>query len=210
MMSTSFEVCPHTQTQPARACWHTAPMGPRYRYRLAAAILSAAALAGCGSTAQIEAPTATVSLDPSSATATNEVVVADLTSQANELYTVGPDGRRVFGWNLLTGPATFQGEPVQVRLQGSVEYLDGNGPFGGFLRIVAEDGSQIALQLNGQATKADITTFDGRMDFIGASGRYADLVAGGTFSGTREAEVGAPVKATVDLTVDRLASPGSP
>lgn len=185
-------------------------MRHRSSYRLAAAILCAIALAGCSSPAEIVSPTPTVSLDPSSGTATNEVVVADMTSAASELYSVGPDDRRVFGWNLLTGPATFQGEPVEVRLQGSVEYLDGNGPFGGFLRIVAADGSQIALQLNGQATKTDITTFDGRMDFIGASGRYADLIAGGTFTGTREAEVGAPVKAQVDLTVDRLAPTSSP
>lgn len=185
-------------------------MEARFRYRLAAAILSVAALAGCSSTAQVAVPTVPASLDPSSASATNAIVTAELTSQSNELYTVGPDGRRVFGWNLLTGPGTFQGEPVEVRLQGSVEYLDGNGPFGGFLRIVAEDGSQIALQLNGQATKTDITTFDGRMDFIGASGRYADLIAAGTFTGTREAEVGAPVKAQVDLTFDRLNATPSP
>ena len=185
-------------------------MSSRTTYRLAAAILSVAVLGGCSSTATITSPTPTVSLDPSSGTATNEVVVAELTSEANELYTVGPDERRVFGWNLLTGPGTFQGEPVEVRLQGSVEYLDGNGPFGGFLRIVAQDGSQIALQLNGQATKTDITTFDGRMDFIGASGRYADLIAGGTFTGTRDAEVGAPVKAQVDLTVDQLAPATNP
>lgn len=185
-------------------------MRHRTTFRLAAAILSVAALSGCTSTAQISPPAPTVSPDPSSGTAINEVVLAELTSEANELHTVGPDERRVFGWNLLTGSGTFQGEPVQVRLQGSVEYLDGNGPFGGFLRIVAQDGSQIALQLNGQATKTDLTTFDGRMDFIGASGRYADLIAGGTFTGTREAEVGAPVKAQVDLTIDQLAPTTNP
>jgi len=179
-------------------------MRSRTTYRLAAAILSIAALSGCTSTAEVSTPTPTVSVDPSSGTATNELVVAKLTSQANDLHTVGPDASQVFGWNLLTGTGTFLGEPVEVRLQGSVEYLNGNGPFGGFLRIVAQDGSQIALQLNGQATRTDITTFDGQMEFIGASGRFADLVAGGTFTGTRQAEVGAPVEAQVDLTVDQL------
>lgn len=186
-------------------------MKARSSHRLAAAILSAAVLAGCGSTADITTASPMPSVNPNSGTATNELVTAELTSESNELHTVGPDGRRVFGWNLLTGPATFRSEPVEVRLQGSVEYLDGNGPFGGFLRIVAEDGSQIALQLNGQASKSNTTTtFDGRMDFIGASGRYANLIAGGTFTGTRDAEVGAPVKAQVDLTVDSLAPTTSP
>lgn len=185
-------------------------MLPRAHYRLAAVILSALMIGGCATSASQVPATTVTSVDPGSATATNEVLTTELLSEANDLNTIGADGERVFGWNLLVGPSTFQGEPVQVRLQGSVEYVNGSGPFGGFLRIVAEDGSQLALQVNGQATKTEATTFDGRMDFIGASGRYADLIAAGRFTGTRQDQVGSPVVVELDLTVDSLDSVANP
>jgi len=114
---------------------------------------------------------------------------------------VGPNEERVYGWNLLVGQSTFQGVPVTVQLQGSVSYLDGNGPFGGFITLVAADGSQLAMLLNGEATKDQITTFSGSLDFIGASGQFADIAAQGAFSGSRSADVGAPVLADLDLVV---------
>lgn len=91
---------------------------------------------------------------------------------------------------------------MHVRLQGSVEYTDGNGPFDGFLRIVADDGSELAFYMDGQATAGDPTLLPARLDFIGASGQYAQMVAAGQFRGTREAAVGAPVVAQIDLTLD--------
>lgn len=179
-------------------------MLPSAQFRLAAVILSALVLGGCAASAAESPTTSITSVDPGSATATNEVLNSELLSEFSDLNTIGPDDERVFGWNLLVGPSTFQGEPVEVRLQGSVEYVNGSGPFGGFLRIVAEDGSQLALQVNGQATKTEATTFDGRMDFIGASGRYADLIAAGRFTGSRQAQVGSPVVVELELTVDSL------
>jgi hypothetical protein len=141
----------------------------------------------------------------SEANSNRETVSVQLRSEATDLSTVGPDGRRVFGWNLLTGESSFLGDTVQVRLQGSVEYLDGSGPFGGFLRIVAEDSSQVALEVNGQATSGpDGTDFDGRMGFLGASGRYSDVITAGRFTGVRSAELGSPVEVTLDLLVERV------
>lgn len=171
---------------------------------VALTILSITLVSGCSDAAT---PQDNPPRSPSTSASTNpEVVTVKLQSEATDLSSVGSDDRRVFGWNLLTGSATFLGEPVQVRLQGSVEYLDGTGPFGGFLRIVAADGSQVALVVNGQALASDTgTTFDGRMEFLGASGQYADVVTAGRFVGSREAALGAPVEVSLQLLVERVA-----
>lgn len=138
-----------------------------------------------------------------------ESVIVELRSEATDLSSVGPDDSRVFGWNLLTGTGTFLGDPVQVRLQGSVEYVDGSGPFGGFLRLIADDGSQVALVVNGQATASEAgTSFDGRMEFVGASGRYADVITAGRFVGTRSDSLGSPVEVTLQLLVERVTLTG--
>lgn len=171
-------------------------------------ILSAALVSGCsGAATEPENPPRS----PAATAVTNqEIVTTELRSEATELSTVGPNNQRVFGWNLLTGDATFLGDPVQVRLQGSVEYVNGSGPFGGFLRLVAEDGSQVALVVSGQATSGvQGTEFDGRMEFIGASGAYADVITAGRFVGTRSADLGSPVEVRLELLVERLDNSGA-
>ena len=174
---------------------------------LAAVAATAAVVSGCASGGEATpTPTSSVttaaSVDPSGSGVVSEVVAVELRSEFSDLHTLGPDGRRVFGWNLLVGDSSFLGQPVQVRLQGSVEYLDGNGPFDGFLRIVAQDGSELAFYVDGQATAGDPTELPARLDFIGATGSYAAMVAAGQFEGTREAAVGAPVVTRISLIVD--------
>lgn len=174
--------------------------------KLAAALLAATALitAACGGqSSDTTAPASAVAQIERSGDGVEQIrIETELTSATSDLHTVGPDDSRVFGWNLLTGTGTFRGEQVEVRLQGSVEYSNGSGPFEGFLRIVAADESQLAFRLDGQATAGSPTQLPGRMYFIGASGRYAAMVASGKFDGTRDAEVGAPVVTTLDLIVD--------
>jgi hypothetical protein len=174
--------------------------------RTAVLVLAAVAVAtsACaGQSGEATAPASvSVAVAPSGEGVEVIQVSTELTSANSDLHTVGPDNSRVFGWNLLTGQSTFRGEPVEVRLQGSVEYNKGSGPFEGFLRIVAADESQLAFRVDGQATAGSPTQLPGRMYFIGASGRFADMVASGTFAGTREAEVGAPVVTTLNLVVD--------
>lgn len=184
-----------------RAVWQADHV--RTRPLIAAGVM-ALVLAGCSGSADagdvrlIPKPRAT----PDGTGVVTEIVRTELTSEARDLHTTGPDGRRVFGWNLLTGRSTFLSDPVEVRLQGSVEYTDGSGPFDGFLRIIAEDGSELDLYVDGQSTAGDPTDLTGRMDFIGATGRYADMVAVGDFVATRDAAVGSPVKTELVLTID--------
>lgn len=128
-----------------------------------------------------------------------------MTSEATQLATVGPGTPKVYGWNLLKGTGTFLGMPVTVTLQGSVNYINGAGPFEGFVTIAATDGGTIALRLDGNAAPApdgSSTALDGRLEFIGAAGSFQNMVAGGMFHANRNSAVGAPVEAALELTVD--------
>lgn len=141
-------------------------------------------------------------IDTAEPGAVRTTVTTTLTSEQSDLATVGPGAQRVFGWNLLTGGGTLLERPVQIRLQGTVEYVNGSGPFGGFVRLIAEDGSEMAFTLDGQATEGDPTQLRGRLDLIGATGAFEQMVAVGSFEASREAAVGAPVEAVLELTVD--------
>jgi hypothetical protein len=170
-------------------------------------VAGAGVLGGCADTSAsggggtAAAPSATA-IDTAEPGAIRTTVTASLTSERTELATVGPGAQRVFGWNMLTGQGVLLGQPVQVRVQGVVEYINGSGPFGGFLRLIAEDGSELAFTLDGQATEGDRTKLRGRLDLIGATGSYEPIVAVGSFEATRDNVVGATVEAVVELTLD--------
>lgn len=150
---------------------------------------------------------------PSSTAAGRAVTVnTNLVSGASDLHRVGPDNSQVFGWNLLVGTGKFLNEDVEIRLQGSVDYVNGSGAFGGFMRLVATDGSEVAMNLEGTAVRATAsegadpnallpTDLKGTLTFIGASGRYANLEVNGDYLATRGGEVGAPVTSTMNLRV---------
>lgn len=166
---------------------------PKLAVLVAVVFTSLAVLAGC-STAQSAPATQSPVV-----TGTQAVVTTQLTSAANDLTKMGPNDEQLFGWNLLVGTGTFQGVPVDVRLQGAVNYTNGNGPFGDFLQFIAADGSRIAYTLKGQATQTDISQLDADLTFIGATGAFAGLSGNGVFRATRTAEVGAPVETTITL-----------
>ena len=172
------------------------------RYLAAVALLIASMVLVVGCSSAQSAPTTSASSSTATAavaTGTEYVVTTQLTSAANDLTRLGPNDEHLFGWNLLVGTGTFQGQPVDVRLQGSVNYTNGNGPFGDFLQLIASDGSRIAFSVQGQATQTDISQLDADLTFIGSSGAFAGLSGNGIFRATRTAEVGAPVETTITL-----------
>lgn len=190
-------------------------------------LLAMPALVGCSDAADAAdaagvTPTATgaagASSSPSSSYGADQVTVTTtLTSASNQLATVGPGTPKVYGWNLLQGTGTLQGVPVNVTLQGSVNYVGGAGPFEGFVTLSAADGSgTLALRLDGNAAPAadgSATALDGRLDYIGGTGSYLNVVAGGMFHASRKSGVGSPVETSLELTVEAdgaaAAAPGS-
>ena len=177
---------------------------PALALAFALALVVAGVTSGCAGSAPVAivspVPTAPDAASPQVRRETSKV---DLTSTYSDLATVGPTGQRVVGWNRLEGRSTFLGVPVAVKLLGAVEYTGGSGPFDGYVSFTAADGSQLVMYLDGQASReGESTDLFGRLEFVGATGKWRGAVAAGEFRGIRANKVGAPITATFSLVVD--------
>lgn len=129
---------------------------------------------------------------------------AELTSSSSLLGTVNTGDSTVYGWNLLEGTATNDGDPVEVQMLGNVDYVDGNGDFFGFITFTLVDGSTIGVRMVGEATAASDTsnaTFVSSLTVVGGTGTYLDVSGTGTFTGERQDALGGAVSSqfTLDL-----------
>lgn len=129
---------------------------------------------------------------------------AELTSSSSLLGTVNTGDSTVYGWNLLEGTATNDGDPVEVQMLGNVDYVDGNGDFFGFITFTLADGSTIGVRMVGEATAASDTsnaTFVSSLSVVGGTGTYLDVSGTGTFTGERQDALGGVVSSrfTLDL-----------
>jgi Cupin domain len=129
-------------------------------------------------------------------------VETTLSSPSRTLHQVGLNGEKTYGWNLLEGTATVDGQPVQVQLQGNVNYTNGSGPFSAFVTFTFADGSTLGTSAQGFASaieRRNATTFAATMLVIGGTGTYASAKGSGTFAGSRTEELGGNVALTFDL-----------
>jgi hypothetical protein len=125
-----------------------------------------------------------------------------LTSQSRTLHQVGADGGKTYGWNLLTGMASLDDQPVAVEFLGGVNYVGGSGPFTAFLTFTYADGSTLGASMQGNA-RFDSATGDtalvATLAVIGGTGKYAATTGTGAFAGTRHTALGGDITATFDL-----------
>jgi len=124
-------------------------------------------------------------------------VEATIASQQKITHTVSPNGRRVYGLNLLVGRDERGSNPIDVEMLANVNYLKGNGPFFGFITFTAKDGSTIGVQMNGKARalpNGTDTAFSAPLKVIGGTGKWLYAEGKGTFTGLRTAALGADVK----------------
>lgn len=127
-----------------------------------------------------------------------------MTSAESTLLKVGPDAQRTYGWNRLVGPTKTQLGDFDVEMLGNVDYLDGNGRFFGFLTYTAPSGDSYGMRMDGQATVNEdgSSTLHAELDVIGGTGTYANVTGIGSFDGSREAVVGAPIEIDVKLSLE--------
>ena len=163
------------------------PMKSLTRSALAIFVLgvAAVALAGCAQQEQIQ-------------------FSSQLTSIERVLNQVGPETEKTYGWNRFTGTTTIAGQPAEVEMLGSVDYKSGDGEFFGFITVVAADGSQLGIRMDGQAklnTSTNDTRFDAKLEVIGGTGKWANASGKGEFTGNRRGALGSPVEMSVGLEV---------
>ena len=117
----------------------------------------------------------------------NLVFNVDLTSSGTTLETL--PGEITYGWNDLRGPTRWGKKDAALRFLGSVDYVNGTGPFGGFVTVTRADGVKLAFSVSGWATTpADQegtanATFRGTVTVIGGTGPYAEATGTGTMEG---------------------------
>jgi len=137
----------------------------------------------------------------------NLTFAVDLTSAGTVLETL--PGEITYGWNDLRGPTRWGKQDAALRFLGSVDYVNGTGPFGGFVTVTRADGVKLAFSVSGWATTPSNqegtanATFRGTITVIGGSGPYAGATGVGTMTGYRKAALGSPVELTFSLTVEQ-------
>lgn len=111
-----------------------------------------------------------------------------------------------YGWNDLRGETRWGRQPAQVRFLGDVQYVNGSGPFNGYVTITRADGSRLALRINGHSLAVPLETgtrthFTGDISIMGGSGRFAQATGIGSMTGVRKAALGSPVEMTFALSI---------
>ncbi len=145
---------------------------------------------------------------PAQAAKTKTLTFAgDLVSAGTTLQTL--PGDITYGWNDLRGPTRWGRSSAQLRFLGSVDYVSGTGPFGGFVTVTRADGTSIAFSVTGWATsptKEQGTAnakFRGTFTVIGGTGPYAGATGTGTMEGYRRAALCSPVELTFTAIVEK-------
>ncbi|CAB5022644.1 unannotated protein [freshwater metagenome] len=161
----------------------------------------------CSSQDSAEASNSTAATSSTSSVVTfgptAQTVNVEMPSVAKTLYKVGKDGTVTYGANQLVGSATVLGQPATVEILGSVNYINGSGPFTGFLTVTWADASSIGFSILGTATQGTdgSSKIVSSMDYIGGSGTYIDTQVQGKFTANRTAEVGTPIMTELTLEV---------
>jgi hypothetical protein len=131
----------------------------------------------------------------------------DLVSTGTTLQTL--PGDITYGWNDLQGPTRWGKSSAQMRFLGSVDYVDGTGPFGGFVTVTRADGVSIAFSVTGWATTPSDeegtanARFRGTLTVIGGTGPFAGAKGTGTMKGYRKAALGSPVELSFTAVVEK-------
>ena len=126
-------------------------------------------------------------------------------SQETTLTTLA--GGKVYGWNRLASPTRINKQSASVEFLGSVDYVNGTGPFNGFITVTMDNGDKLGLNVSGRGLSLakDSSTadarFSGSIEIIGGTGKYKNARGIGTMTGSRAAALGSPVAMKFNLTL---------
>jgi len=117
-------------------------------------------------------------------------------------YTVGQEQ---FGVGRLASTVDIDGEQVTFEVLVSLEYIDGSGPFTGFLSLFWPNGDAVVCRYEAVVVRDDAgdSRWSSMLHVIDGSGSLTGVTGVGTVSGFRSAVLGSSVKYSVDLTIHR-------
>ena len=115
-------------------------------------------------------------------------------------YTVG---QRQFGVGRVASIVDIGGEQVTFEVLVSLEYLNGSGPFTGFVSLFWPNGDAVACCYEGVVVRdaAGDSRWNSIVHVIDGSGSLTGATGVGTVSGFRSVALGGSVEYTVDLTI---------
>jgi hypothetical protein len=117
-------------------------------------------------------------------------------------YTVGPEQ---FGVGRLASIVDIDGQQVTFEVLVSLEYIDGSGPFTGFLSLLWPNGDAVTCRYEGVVVRDDSgdSRWNSILHVIDGSGSLTGATGVGTVSGFRSVALGGSVEYTVSLTIQR-------
>jgi hypothetical protein len=200
----------------------TSPRRPLPALAAATLVALAVGLTGCGDDASdAGAPTTAPPTTAPPTTATSATTAApggsdestirieapaELTSAESRLIKVGEGEKRTYGWNKLVGSTSTELGPFEVEMLGNVDYLEGNGPFFGFVTLTAPSGELLGLRMDGEASVGSdgSTALEATFEVVGGTGQFVGAGGTGSLTGSRKAAVGAPIEIVIILDVSGL------
>jgi hypothetical protein len=103
------------------------------------------------------------------------------------LRKIGLEGEEQYGFGILHGETTLNGQKVLVELQCAIDYTNGSGPFTGFWTFTFPNGDALAFDYIGDATTDQQTgerSIAGISRVIGGSGEFVDASGSATITGS--------------------------
>jgi hypothetical protein len=137
---------------------------------------------------------------------------ATMSSVATTLNTL--PGGRTYGWNHFAGTARWGGQELMVDFLGAVNYVNGSGPFEGFVTLSWANGTTLAFRIDGRALATETvygthTDFSGLVGIIGGTGELEGVTGIGAATGSRKGALGSPIAMSFTLTLTQ-ADPNGP
>ena len=137
--------------------------------------------------------------------------VTNLTFTTNmasvETYLESLPGGHTYGWNHFTGTTMWGNQAADVVFLGDVNYVNGSGPFGGYVTVTRADGTKLAFTTKGNALAENKATdgiaarFTAALQVIGGTNDFARATGIGTMTGTRASALGSPARFTFRLSI---------
>jgi hypothetical protein len=123
-------------------------------------------------------------------------------------HDVGPDGSVRYGIGRVTGDAELDGRPVDVASEFTIRYVDGSGPFSGWLTITDEQGGELGFAYEGYTVRDEAgSRIEGVLEVTGGSGAFIDVTGTGRMTASRSGPVGTATR--YELTLELAGLPAA-